>query len=139
MNKEELIELIEKLELPKDEYYILSSGCLALYDLRDKVGDLDLCISNELFKIFKNKYGIKEEDKNECGFYKLNELVEFVVNDKKNFVRDFRMGYPVEKLEKVLEFKKRMNRPKDLKDINSIKKFLDEETEKRDLYNKNKK
>ena len=121
MNKEELIELIEKLELPKDEYYILSSGCLALYDLRDKVGDLDLCISNE------------------CGFYKLNELVEFVVNDKKNFVRDFRMGYPVEKLEKVLEFKKRMNRPKDLKDINSIKKFLDEETEKRDLYNKNKK
>ena len=49
------------------------------------------------------------------------------------------MGYPVEKLEKVLEFKKRMNRPKDLKDINSIKKFLDEETEKRDLYNKNKK
>ncbi len=139
MNKEELIELIEKLELPKDEYYILSSGCLALYDLRDKVGDLDLCISNELFEIFKKKYGIKEEDKNECGFYKLNELVEFVVNDKKNFVRDFRMGYPVEKLEKVLEFKKRMNRPKDLKDINSIKKFLDEETEKRDLYNKNKK
>lgn len=129
MSKEELIELIEKLELPKDEYYILSSGCLALYDLRDKVGDLDLCISNELFENFKKKYGIKEEDKNECGFYKLNELVEFVVNDKKNFVRDFRMGYPVEKLEKVLELKKRMNRPKDVNDIKKIEEFLGKKQE----------
>ncbi len=36
MNKEELIKLIESLNLPKDEYYILSSGVLVLYGLREK-------------------------------------------------------------------------------------------------------
>ena len=49
MNKEELIKLIENLNLPKDEYYILSSGVLVLYGLRDLAGDLDLCVSEELF------------------------------------------------------------------------------------------
>ena len=109
MNKQELIDLIEKLELPKDEYYILSSGSLALYNLREEVGDLDLCISKELFEDLKKKFGITEADKNKCGFYKVNDLVECVVDDKKDFTRDFREGYPVEKLESVLNFKKGLN------------------------------
>lgn len=83
MNKEELIKLIENLNLPKDEYYILSSGVLVLYGLRDLAGDLDLCVSEELFNSLKEKYNIKEEDKNSCGFYKLNDLVEVVVENKK--------------------------------------------------------
>ena len=64
MNKEELIKLIENLNLPKDEYYILSSGVLVLYGLRDLAGDLDLCVSEELFNCLKEKYNIKEEEKN---------------------------------------------------------------------------
>lgn len=83
MNKEELIKLIENLNLPKDEYYILSSGVLVLYGLRDLAGDLDLCVSEELFNSLKEKYNIKEEDKNSCRFYKLNDLVEVVVENKK--------------------------------------------------------
>ena len=42
MKKDELIKLIDSLELPKGEYYILSSSCLVLYGLRDKANDLDL-------------------------------------------------------------------------------------------------
>ena len=117
MNKEELIKLIENLNLPKDEYYILSSGVLVLYGLRDLAGDLDLCVSEELFNSLKEKYNIKEEDKNSCGFYKLNDLVEVVVENKKNFTRDFKDGYPVETLERILKFKKKVNRPKDQRDI----------------------
>lgn len=137
MNKQELIDLIEKLELPKDEYYILSSGSLALYNLREEVGDLDLCISKELFEDLKKKFGITEADKNKCGFYKVNDLVECVVDDKKDFTRDFREGYPVEKLESVLNFKKGLMRQKDLKDIENIEKYLSLNLEKRDLYDKN--
>lgn len=137
MNKIELKNLVEKLNMPKGEYYILSSGSLALYNLREKVGDLDLCISKELFEVFKQKYGIKEGDKNACGFYKVNDLVECVVEDKKDFVRDFREGYPVEKLEKVLEFKKQMMRPKDMEDIKNIEIFLSLGFEKKDLYDQN--
>ena len=64
MNKEELIKLIENLNLPKDEYYILSSGVLVLYGLRDLAGDLDLCVSEELFNSLKEKYNIKIDDSN---------------------------------------------------------------------------
>ena len=124
MNKEELIKLIENLNLPKDEYYILSSGVLVLYGLRDLAGDLDLCVSEELFNSLKEKYNIKEEDKNSCGFYKLNDLVEVVVENKKNFTRDFKDGYPVETLERILKFKKKVNRPKDQRDTIKLEEYL---------------
>ena len=55
MNKEELLNLLNSLELPKTEYYILSSGSMLLYGLREIVGDLDLCVSNELFEPLKKK------------------------------------------------------------------------------------
>lgn len=59
MNKEELLNLLNSLELPKTEYYILSSGSMLLYGLREIVGDLDLCVSNELFEQLKKKYNLK--------------------------------------------------------------------------------
>ena len=68
MNKEELLNLLNSLELPKTKYYILSSGSMLLYGLREIVvtfGDLDLCVSNELFEQLKKKYNLKECDKNE--------------------------------------------------------------------------
>ena len=65
MNKEELLNLLNSLELPKTEYYILSSGSMLLYGLREIVGDLDLCVSIELFEPLKKKYNLKECDKNE--------------------------------------------------------------------------
>ena len=61
MNKEELLNLLNSLELPKTEYYILSSGSMLLYGLREIVGDLDLCVSNELFEQLKKKYNLKEK------------------------------------------------------------------------------
>ena len=53
MNKNELLKLVDSLNMPKTEYYILSSGSLLLYGLREKAGDLDLCVSNELFDKLK--------------------------------------------------------------------------------------
>ena len=50
MNKEELLNLLNSLELPKTEYYILSSGSMLLYGLREIVGDLDLSVSNEIIE-----------------------------------------------------------------------------------------
>ena len=124
MDKNELIKLVESLNFPQEEYYILSSGCLLFYGLREKANDLDLCISEKLFNNIKEKYNLVEEKKNECGFYKLNDLVEVVVENKKNFTRDFKDGYPVETLERILKFKKKVNRPKDQRDIIKLEEYL---------------
>lgn len=124
MNKEELLELLNVLNFPKDDYYILSSGCLLLYGLREKANDLDLCISKRLFDELKEKYNISDKDKNQCGFYKILDNVEVVVNNKEILDREFKDGYPVEKLETILKFKESRNLEKDKNDIKKIKEYL---------------
>ena len=58
MNKDDLLKLLEELNFPKDQFYILSSGCLVFYNLRDMANDLDLCITENLFEQIKNKYDL---------------------------------------------------------------------------------
>ena len=124
MKKDELIKLIDSLELPKGEYYILSSSCLVLYGLRDKANDLDLCVTEKLFSILKEKYKLTENDKNECGFYKVNDIVEIVVTGKFPYEYDMKDGYPVQKLEMILKSKENSTKEKDKIDILNIKKYL---------------
>ena len=129
MDKQSFVEKLNLLNLPIGDYYILSSGSLLLYGLRDKVGDIDLCISKDLFDNYlKEKYQIDEESKNECGFYKLSDDIEFIVNDGKDpnykFEYDIVDGYPVQKLGIILRDKKKRNLPKDQRDIENINRFL---------------
>lgn len=127
MTKGQLLQLVDSLELPKEEYYILSSGCLLLYELRDEAKDLDLCVSRSLFENLVSRFDIDLSSKNECGFYRLNDLVEVVVNDKSEFKRSFKDGYPVESLQSILDYKMKRNFLKDQKDIISIQKYLDDQ------------
>lgn len=126
MNKEEILKLVESLNFPKEQFYILSSACLTLYGLRDKAKDLDLCITEELFEKIKEKYDLNDSKKNECNFYKLNDLVEVVVNKKEEFANkyDIKEGYQVQKLEIMRTDKAKRGLPKDLKDIANIDEYL---------------
>lgn len=133
MNKEQLLKLIDSLELPKEEYYILSSGCLLLYGLRDKAKDLDLCVSDELFEIMRTKFNIDLTSKNDCGFYRLTPLIEVVVNDKQNFNRTFKDGYPVESLQTILDYKISRNAPKDQFDIINIQNYLNNQEKQKKI------
>ena len=124
MSREELKELVESLNFSKDDYYILGSGSLLLYGIRDIAHDLDLCISEELFEVLKKQNRIVEGNANDCGFYPLASNVEVVVNPKQDFDRDFVDGYPVERLEKILAFKENRMNDKDQVDNVKIKKYL---------------
>ena len=125
MTRSELFELISTLDFPKDEYYILSTAALVIYGIKDECNDLDLCISEELYEELQKKYGITEEDKNECGFFTINELVEAVVEKKSNFRRAFEKGYPVEDLRTMLKFKRERMKEKDIRDIALIEAYLE--------------
>ena len=124
MNKEELLNLVNSLNLPKGEYYVLGGGSLVICGLKETTADLDLCVSNELFKDLGKQYNLTERDKNECGFYRINDLIEIIPNSKFNFVTMEIDGYWIEDLHKILEFKKKRNLPKDRMDITNIETYL---------------
>ena len=120
----ELLNLLEQLNFPKDEYYVLSGASLVLRGIKEEANDLDLCISEELFRQIKEKYNLTEEKKNECGFYKINDNLEIVVDKKEDFKMEIGEKYNLEDLQTILDFKIKRNLPKDKKDIDNIKKYL---------------
>ena|SRR5699024_1343809 len=125
MKKIELLNLLEELNFPKDEYYVLSGASLVLRGIREEANDLDLCISEELFKQIKDKYNLTEEKKNECGFYKINDNLEIVVDKKEDFNMEIGEKYNLENLQTILDFKLKRNLSKDQKDIENIKIYLE--------------
>lgn len=126
MNKEELLKLVESLDIPKDEYYILGGGSLVMFGIKDTTADLDLCVSEELFTRLKEAYKLEEKDKNECGFYRISDLIEVISNPKEKFTMEKIDGYNVEELNRILAFKKKRNAPKDQPYIEKITKYLEE-------------
>ena len=124
MKKIELLNLLKELNFPKDEYYVLSGASLVLRGIRKEANDLDLCISEELFNEIKDKYNLAEGNKNECGFYKINDNLEIVVNKKDDFKMEIGKKYNLEDLQTILDFKIKRNKPKDKEDIENIKKYL---------------
>lgn len=125
MKKEELLKLVESLKLPKGEYYILGGGSLVMFGLKETTADLDLCVSDELFARLKEEYNLKEENKKECGFYPISDIIEIIPNPKEKFNAEEIDGYLVEKPSQILEFKKKRNAPKDIPYIDKIEKFIE--------------
>lgn len=124
MNKDELLDLLKKLNFPKSEFYVLSGASLVIRGIRENAGDLDLCISKKLFNKIKNQYNLTDDKKNECGFYHINDSLEIVVDDKSKFNMEEAEPYNLENLQTILDFKKKRNKPKDQNDIIKIEEYL---------------
>ena len=124
MKKIELLNLLEELDFPKDEYYVLSGASLVLRGIKEEANDLDLCISAKLFNQIKDKFNLTDERKNECGFYKINDNLEIVVDKKEDFKMEIGEKYNLEDLQTILDFKLKRNKLKDKDDIENIKKYL---------------
>ncbi len=124
MDKQEIIKRLRELNLPKDEYYVLSGASLVLRGIREKCSDIDLCISEELFADVKDKLGMTPEKINSCNFYHLSDSLEIVVDKKDRFNMEKGDEFNLEDINTILAFKESRNLPKDQRDIANIKKYL---------------
>lgn len=124
MNKEEVINQLRKLQLPKNEYYVLSGASLVLRGIRERCSDIDLCISEELFSKIKDKFKMTPDKLNECGFYHLSDSLEIVVDKKAYFNMEKGEEFNYEDINTILDFKRLRNLLKDQRDIANIKKYL---------------
>lgn len=129
MNKKELLELVNQLNLPLGEYSICSTGSLVIRGIYDKAGDLDLQVTKKCFESIKNS-GLKfhfKDTKHEFShpLYKFDNFdAEFFVMDLEEIDFDFIDNYPCQNLIDILEFKKKRNLPKDQEPIRKIEEYL---------------
>ncbi len=119
MNKQEFLSGLERMGFPKTEYIILSGGSLLMRGLREKTEDYDLCASKKLAE----RINLYSCEKDEAGCYVPFQNVQ-MKDDFDNFSYDVIDGYQCETLEGILAFKRRMLRPKDIRDIAAIEAYL---------------
>lgn len=127
MNRKEIIEVLNKLDLPKSEYVVLSGASMVMQKVKSKTSDIDISVSKELFGILKNNATIVNSF---LGYdvYKVNDYeVEFSNNysffDKSNAVLINDIYF--QDLNSIKKMKENFNRDKDKKDIKKIDLFLD--------------
>lgn len=119
MNRQEFINKLEQLNLPRSEYIILSGGSLLMRGLRDQTADLDITVSKKLAA----ELDLYHCPKDSQGLYIPFENVQ-MKDDMEQFHYDVIDGYQCESLEDILRQKREWNRPKDRADIEVITAFL---------------
>ncbi|MBQ2160569.1 MAG: hypothetical protein II444_01910 [Firmicutes bacterium] len=119
MKKQEFIEKLDKFGFPRGEFVILSGGSLLLRGLREETADFDLSASEALVR----SLDLKNCPKDETGCYVPFDDVQMKADmEKRSF--DVIDGYQCQTLEDILALKRRLMRPKDIKDIEAIEKYL---------------
>ena len=107
MNKKELLTLVDNLNLPKEEYFILSGGALLMAGLRKSTNDLDIGITKKGFEILKEKYLLKLTGKN-IQKYEITDNIECMLVEKLDSDITYIDNYPCQSLISVYNFKKRI-------------------------------
>lgn len=119
VNRQEFMEKLEKLDLPRSEFLILSGGSLLLRGLREATADMDICVSEKLAAELDLASCPRDKD----GCYVPFEDVQMKA-DMEGRAYDIIDGYRCQTLEDILERKRKWRRPKDLKDIAVIEEWL---------------
>lgn len=117
---------LANLNLPKDQYAIFGSGPMGIRNLRE-VNDLDIIVKENLWSKLIKEYSLNE-DKGciQIGqieifnnwspwFNNINELI-----DSSEIIN----GFPFVRLDYVMEWKSKLGREKDFKDLSLIKNYI---------------
>ena len=119
MNRQEFIDKLKEFGFPKTEYMILSGGSLLLRGLREETADFDLCVSQKLMQTLD----LENCPKDEVGCYVPFEDVQLKGGmEERNY--DVVDGFRCQTLEDILALKRRLMRPKDIRDIERIETWI---------------
>jgi hypothetical protein len=128
---QKLLANLRRLNLPDGEYVIYGSGPLGVRGIRD-VHDLDVVVTDDLYKKLLEKYPGKEINDGKKRFIKLGkiELIQAsysLIKDIKKAIAnaDIIDGLKFVRLKDLLRWKRRMGRKKDFKDIKLIKDYIE--------------
>lgn len=132
MNFNEALKELDKLNLPKDQYAITSSGTLAIRGLRE-AADLDIIVTDSLWQELSQKYPVTPKpplDRIDIGNIQILGDGSFFIKPEIATIEqmiktaDVIDGRRFVKLELIKKFKALRDTEKDKKDIELIDQYL---------------
>lgn len=131
----DIFEKVKSLNIPIGSYTVIGSGSMSAHGIRPH-NDIDMLVTQEVFSEFKEK-GWKLVKHNEN--FEVLEKDDFEMSVTMNIFGDYNPdikesietseiinGVAFASLKDTMDFKKSLGREKDLKDIELIKKYLDD-------------
>jgi len=133
MINEELFKRARALNLPIGEYAIFGGGPLGIRNLRE-IHDIDIIVTDNIYNQYKDKKGWEIRDtENDNGLANEELAIEMWKDwgngwDINKVIEEAEIieGLSFVRLEWLLQWKKFLNREKDLKDIEIIERYLTE-------------
>jgi len=124
MKKNDIITHLEKLDFPKDQYWVLAGSALVMNDVRDTTNDIDLGCTTELFERLKQEGHDCSSCPDGSRVIRIGETVEIFENwDADEIV--LIDGIPVGSLLSIRVHKVELGREKDFRDIALIDEYLE--------------
>lgn len=128
----EILENLRTLELPSGDWAIFASGPMCFHGLKEHCHDIDIVSRGAAWEKATTLGEVAQADMKDHVVRLFDETIEIFdgwkpgdwdINDLIDSA-DMIDGFPVVKLEHVLEWKKRMGRVKDIHDIPIIEAYL---------------
>lgn len=129
LNREDIINIMRKLDVPIEGYWIESGASLVLHGVRDTTNDIDIGCSSSFidylislgYHYIYNPYKLQN-----LRVIHIEDTIEiFEENSYAKSDIEIINGLPVWSLQRVRKQKEELGREKDNKDIILIDKFLD--------------
>lgn len=124
MNKNDILSILNKYHLPKEQFIILSGAALTLLNIKEDARDIDIAVTYELYNYLLEKYN--------CVFEKVNPMgnkvyfIDSIINFGTDYMDvDYEMveNYQVQTPTSIKQLKLMLNRQKDKNDIELIEKW----------------
>lgn len=124
MNKQVIINTLDKYDFDKNEFIILSGAALVLLGIKKETSDIDIAVSDKLYMELLEKYNcIFEKNKNNNDVWFIDDIINFSKNYNDSDYNKY-LGYKVQSLNSIYELKMSLNRAKDYNDIKLLEKTL---------------
>lgn len=118
MNRKEILNELKKYNFNPKKYIVISGAAMVLYGFKEDTPDIDIATTKEYKKELLKKYDCVLENI-EKDAYLIDDTINFGCNYYKRR-HEYVEGFPVQRIEDLIELKRKLNRNKDKKDLRLI-------------------
>lgn len=126
LNRNQILDKLKSLNFPKNQYCVMTGAALVIHGVRPDTTDIDIGCTSKLFKeLLHRGFELIEKESFEAividGYI---EIFEDWVPENIELIE----GIPVADINSIRQYKERLGRDKDIRDIELIDRFLEQKT-----------